>query len=1185
MASSLSLQPRPQVIDHSIASTPAQSQATPGNTLSIHSDPTSTPARRSSDESLPLSPQARAQANAQNWKNLAHQLTEVTKSLGEDATPAAVLSHLKTTQTVIDPHSTFHASGAPGSDSTVNLESFIKHHDLPIPETRADLVHLADAANARALEPPLGDLGGGLSWPLPLTQEQRHKIRVIVESSILRGNIRTEPALLRAELAKGALGALIKASALSEVELQDPARALDTLLKSPMAQTIGQGVQDGLNGIATPASISDYVLAALHIGLDRESVVLPVRNSIAGFDLGHQNYWGLPPSAIVQGLSKHLVTKGRATTATAKLATHLLLSRTAPQFLVKDIPDTLVNGSQAWLSFCLAVAKVEARAPGTASQMSYGQVMSAAQALNGPAEHAITPLLLDWGVSNGLVEKKDDALYTPEEVDSIRTAFNEQLSARIKASQLITAEIPSRKAIALEKLKEHFGERTDFESKSLSTVTDDKAKQLDGKHSMLDMAMMGINVNWKTDDSDLPIDVINQQPRLNVNGIFLEQYKSAIKSLEEGIQTQVKHMISELPLEDRENLEFGKIELFQYNQYKIGRGFINPATSQSRLNELLVRTERQVDGETQVNVYEIDVRNKRIVKRQSEAAITRGGWRDANISTEVEKFDPEHKDRLEREQPPENPSRPPSSFTSTRTHDLAGAFFEHLGIRNQWQQARGSTTLDQQKESDERLRQFSLNLIPLRSAIVNFRDGDYEAGLFDLGLDALGLLTMGYGAAAKLAKVAASSASAAVKALQAGRIIGSSLISSLNPLSGVRGAATGAAKLATRGARFLGDSGQVLINKVRGASGSYDLLKAANKEYGTATIGSFKAAEGNIDGIAVHRDGNWYAYDAVKQQPFGAPLQDFAPINGRVTTINDATPLSGPHHEGFKQNLERAQQPQNRSDFNRGYDHGEVTKLRNYHPNISGRGLIELISDPSLTAEEIGILAKQIKLKAIEEAKYASQLLNADVKAPGVQLTPASQHHYLAHVDPASRGECAAMANTMAMAIEQGKEDLFLTNLYRAAASPLTQQSQKFIKTLRSFQDVAGHKRSYHLDQPFKKLNVAQIIEDLTNSPTSKTLRIGEKDHGLIAGIRVKDGTTDWFFYDPNAGLVKFQTLQSMQEGLDKVLSSGLSAPTRKPYGSKRGTIEYNVSEFHSRDVVYDKVDDLAVAHLVFTPL
>ncbi|MDT9634379.1 hypothetical protein F6S08_24585 [Pseudomonas sp. JV449] len=1181
MSSSLSVQPRPSVIDHSIASTPAQSQATPGNTLSIHSDPASTPARRSSDESQPLSPQARAQANAQNWKNLAHQLTEATKSLGEDATPAAVLSHLKTTQTVIDPHSAFHPSGMPGSESAASLESFIKHHDLPIPETRADLVHLADAANARALEPPLGDLGGGLSWPLPLTQEQRRKIRVIVESSILRSNIRTEPSLVRAELAKAALGALIKASALSDVELQDPARALDTLLKSPMAQKIGQGIQDGLNGIDTPTSISDYVLAALHIGLDRESVVLPVRNSIAGFDLSHQDYWGLPPSAIVEGLSKHLVTKGRATPATAKLATHLLLSRTAPQFLVKDIPDTLVNGSQAWVSFCLAVAKVEASAPGTASQMSYGQVMSAAQALNGPAEHAITPLLLDWGVSNGLVEKKDDALYTPEEVDSIRTAFNEQLSARIKASQSLTAEIPSRKAIALEKLKEHFGERTDFESKSLSTVSNDKAKQLDGKHSMLDMAMMGINVNWKTDDPGLPIHAINQQPRLNVNGIFLGQYESAIESLKDGIETQVKHMISELPLEDRKNLEFGKIELFQYNQYRIGRGFINPATFQSKLNELLVRTERQVDGKTEVNVYEIDVRNKRIVKRQSEAAITRGGWRDANISTKVEKFTPEHKDRLEREQPPEDPSRPPSSFTSTRTHDLAGAFFEHLGIRNQWQQARGSTTFDQQKESNERLRQFFLNLIPLRSAIVNFRDGDYEAGLLDLGLDALGLLTMGYGAAPKLAKVASSSASTAVKALQAGRVIGSSLISSLNPLSGVRGAATGGAKLATRGAKFLGDSGQVLINKVRGASGSYDLLKAANKQYGPTLIGSYKVGEQSVEGFAVLKNDQWFSYDPVRNLPYGPPIEDFSPLRG---SLFDS--VADMHLTSVGTNIAKARTSNALPKFNQGYRSGALDDLSDYAGERSFEALVALAAKPGRTPEEMGILARELKTRRIEDGEYFTALLASDVGNPGVSINRFAQSDYLGRVDLTSKGDCAGLSNAMALALHRGDEKIFLDNLRKASTTKSPSSlHDKFNRDIKTLQYAVNTKDTFHINAAPSLINHQSIIDDLSKSTASKYLRISTEDHAMLAGVRVKDGQKEWFFFEPNGGLVSFDNVESMREGIEKILSSGGVSATLKPKVSPAGKKEFHVSAFHPDDIVTDKVDSFAVSIMVSTPL
>lgn len=1176
MSSSVS-QLQPRVTEHAHPATSAQSTHTAADVNDT--PPANTPGTPPSDSS-----QSRAQANAHNWKNLAQQLTRAAKSLAEDAAPSAVLAHLKNTQVAIDARSDDHRFNALGSAPSVSLEMFIKHHDLPIPQTRSDLAHLAEAAHAHALQQPEGNLGGALSWPHPLTQEEQRKVRVIVDSSILRRDNQTPSSDTQTQLARGALGALIKAASLSEAQLQEPAQALQTLLKSPKAQALGQAVQDGLNGIATPTSLGDYVMAAINIGLDRESVEQPRRQSVAGFDLGQEAYWGMPAATVVDGLSRHLVTAGRVTQAEAKLATHVSLARVAPQLLVQDIPGSVVNGSQAWVNFCRAVAKIEAIAPGTASQMSYGHVMSAAQALNDPPDHITQALLLDWGVINGLVARKEDALYTPQEVETVRTAFNQQINERTTASELLGASIPSRKAIALEKLKQQFGEGLPFEEKCLTTVSDDKSKQLDGKHSMLDMAMMGINVRWKTDDSRIPIDAINERPRLNVNGEFLGQYETAVDSLEKGVKTQIRHLISELPLEDRKNLELGKIDLYQKNQYVIDTGFINPPVFRSRRNELLIRTQRMVDGKPQVCVYEVDILNSRIIKR-SEAAITRGDQRNSNIQTRIEKFIPDDHDRQAPERTPVDSAPVPLSFTSARTHYLADAFFKHLDIggHDQRTQAFGTTTLDQQKAGGERVKEFFLNLIPLRSAIVNFRQGDYESGLIDLGLDAFGLLTAGYGAGAKVAKVASTGASAAVKAAHAGRIIGGALISALNPLSGAKGLAIGTAALATQGARMFSHSGQWLINKVRGASGSYDLLKAANKEYGAAALGSYKVAEGSVDGVAVHRNGNWYAYNPLKQEAFGAPLQHFTPLNGRPGPIDAGAPI-GPHHEGFKNNLERAQWPHNRADFNRGFESGDVTRLRDYYPDISAQGLIELISKPGRTAEEIGMLAKEIKSKAIENAQYASHLLNCDVDAPGVRLFPASQTHYHAHVDPASRGECAAMANTMALAIEHGKEDVFLTNLYRAADAPLTPEAQTFIKTLRTFQDVVGDKKSFHLDQTVTKCTAAQIIEDLTNSPTSKTLRIGEKDHGLLAGIKVKNGETEWFFYDPDAGLVKFQTLQSMQEGLDKALSSGLTAVTRRPYGKKHGTLTYNVSEFQARDLAADKVDGAAVAQLM-TPL
>ncbi|MBA1293134.1 hypothetical protein G7025_07150 [Pseudomonas lurida] len=49
--------------------------------------------------------------------------------------------------------------------------------------------------------------------------------------------------------------------------------------------------------------------------------------------------------------------------------------------------------------------------------------------------------------------------------------------------------------------------------------------------------------------------------------------------------------------------------------------------------------------------------------------------------------------------------------------------------------------------------------------------------------------------------------------------------------------------------------------------------------------------------------------------------------------------------------------------------------------------------------------------------------------------------------------------------------------------------------------------------------------------------------------------------------MAKFTTLQSMQEGMEKVLNSGGIAATLSPYGSKRGAREFYVSTFDVADL------------------
>ncbi|MDP1171579.1 hypothetical protein, partial [Klebsiella pneumoniae] len=57
--------------------------------------------------------------------------------------------------------------------------------------------------------------------------------------------------------------------------------------------------------------------------------------------------------------------------------------------------------------------------------------------------------LFDGKETNGLIDKKDDALYTGTQLNDLGTRFNQQLSELNSASQALDQDIPTRKEIAL----------------------------------------------------------------------------------------------------------------------------------------------------------------------------------------------------------------------------------------------------------------------------------------------------------------------------------------------------------------------------------------------------------------------------------------------------------------------------------------------------------------------------------------------------------------------------------------------------------------------------------------------------------------------------------------------------------------------------------------------------------------
>lgn len=733
------------------------------------------------------------------------------------------------------------------------------------------------------------DFGGALSWPVPLSvAEQKLALTAI---SHFEASIGIKPGF-------GILDYLNSGQPLSTESLQDPADALETLITGTRGQTLGLAVQTHLNGISTDVSISEYALAAVHLLLDPASKENTLRNQVAGFDLANAKHWGKCASVVVDNLQAYLITEDLSSPAMARLAAYALLLRKAAVFLIKDIPDSVKYGTTAWFNLAVAAATIEAESPGKVANMTFAQVMVSAQsaALLDPevTRQAHASALADWGVVNGVLARAVDERYSDEKLDYAKSIFNLQLADRLETSTLLNSALPNRKEIALAKLREKFGDNVPFEERLFELA--DPLQTIGyslflgtgpvSKYSLLDMAMIGgpPYYQWTTDDPRLkPLSgAVNASLEFGVADTFKKEFGSAVSNLKKGAHGSVRHLISRLPLEDRENLEYGKVDFYQQKTYRLSTGFVGK-NLQSINPALILRVERGV--EKKLSVYRMDLSRSTIDKIDSDPAKAQDEY-DLNVPSIQYSTEPFHvaettaAAQLKQKQSPNE--LPPQSYGSRRTATIASAFVEHLDLdsHNILKAAEGITTKDREDAAVEAARDFVLNLIPFKSSITNFVNGDHIDGAVDLFLDLLGFVTAGAGALTKLAQIGAKTASAIGKALKVAKIIGAVVIGELNPLSGLGDLAVGGGRLLGKGLKFVGAEGLQQINKLRGVAGSYDLLQALSKEHGPTLIGSWKLGEQNVEGLGVLNNEKWYHYNPVNNRLYGTP-GDFKPTPGR----------------------------------------------------------------------------------------------------------------------------------------------------------------------------------------------------------------------------------------------------------------------------------------------------------------
>jgi hypothetical protein len=815
-----------------------------------------------------------------NLQNLASEVEALaTSTEGRSVPELLIKERLANKRLIAHPNSAL----GDGEAVWVNLATLIRKSGFELPKTQDEVASLAQRLTFVANTPPLQNLGGALSWPIPMSPEDQRKTLLFFRAS--------DTGLAGLPLQGGGenpLSYLISGSTLTEGDFNNPAHALNALLDTPRAKALGLALQNHLNGVSSDVSVYDYLLAAIQLGLNPNALNTGKSNEVAGFDLSKPEHWGERPVEVVDRLSRHLVTSGRAPSSAVALASHLLLARAAPQFLVRDIPKEVTIGSSAWVQLTIAAAKLEDHSPGRVPGMTYTEVLIAANAITAETDavkSATQDALREWGVINGVLADAASQP-SPPEIEKVRTAFNNQLTTLKNTSMSLQTPLPTRKETALNRLKEQFPtlDPAVFESKAVSYRRQSGGRTYAWelvKHSMLDIEMEGkkleADYTLASTDSRVPLEAFTTYVQSNSVGdsvrLFNQQFKEAITAKGAGHREMAKYLISNLPVSDRKNFEFGKVEFFHTNEYAIGANSSSPPVLQKRGHTMVVKTTLNND----VNIYVIDTHSGTINKRN--------GWRstftapytadkmNVNKSDAIARtvlFDPDEGARANDSAEKTMTSTTPNSYGSSRTAYIADVFEKSLALNSAdiLNQAQGLTTFDQGRKMSAVIDNFILDLIPFRSAIVSFMNGNVGEGVVGLTLDVFGFLTAGLGKVVQITNAAGKTVNALGKitraSVKASKFIGAGLIGSLNPLSGTGSLLVGGGKLIGKG-----------FNSLRGATGSYDLLKAVSRTNGVAATGTYKLGEQAIESGAVLSNGKWYAYDPITVRPYGPPLSMF----------------------------------------------------------------------------------------------------------------------------------------------------------------------------------------------------------------------------------------------------------------------------------------------------------------------
>lgn len=316
--------------------------------------------------------------------------------------------------------------------------------------------------------------------------------------------------------------------------------------------------------------LQSLLLAAIILGFD--SSAGQIRNQIAGYDLYQPGNVDRSPLEIRADLEDHLLRLNKGAGLATPLASLVLLAGIAPEFTVRDLPESLRLGTPAWVTLSQAVALAELNAPGSSRLMSYAQLLDFAALEPVTPElallHSVVTVnpIINWAAINGVVSPDAQGNYVEHVLQEATSAFKHYIGDFDNVIGALSSPLPSRQALARAQLQKELP-GCDFLDKKIFVQEGKGFYGSRGSSLMMSMVDLHMSDELATGEWDRRgTSVYTSFPQVTtlypVSELLEPAFNAYYEQLETGVVANIKLALSQLPQLDRIALQAGEISFY-----------------------------------------------------------------------------------------------------------------------------------------------------------------------------------------------------------------------------------------------------------------------------------------------------------------------------------------------------------------------------------------------------------------------------------------------------------------------------------------------------------------------------------------------------------------------------------------------------------------------------------------------